>query len=60
MHVPKKMTKTGTTKKASKPSVTGKAAAHILSAPKGPRSVTHDQIKKAVAKVFRERHSADA
>lgn len=27
----------------------------ILSAPRGPRTVTHDQLKRAVTKVFRER-----
>ncbi len=31
------------------------AAAHILSAPKGPRTVSHRKIKDAVEKVFRER-----
>jgi hypothetical protein len=47
-------------KKAAKPAVTVKAAgAHILSAPRGPRLVSHDQIKKAVTKVFRERHPSD-
>ena len=31
------------------------AAAHILSAPKGARTVSHQKIKAAVDKVFRDR-----
>ena len=34
------------------------AAAHILAAPKGPRTVSHRRIKDAVEKVFRERSTA--
>ena len=35
-----------------------KAAAHILPAAKGPRTVSHRTIKAAVEKVFRERSDA--
>ena len=31
------------------------APVQILSAPKGPRTVTHRQLKEAVTKVFRDR-----
>jgi hypothetical protein len=37
-----------------------KAAAHILEAAKGPRTVSHRKIKEAVEKVFRERSQARA
>lgn len=32
---------------------------HIMAAPKGPRTVSHQRIKAAVEKVFRERPHAD-
>lgn len=37
-----------------------KAGTYILSAPKGPRTLTHRQIKQAVDKVFEEHYGADA
>lgn len=37
-----------------------KAASHILSAPKGPRRLTHREIKEAVERVFVRRYGADA
>jgi hypothetical protein len=37
-----------------------KAAAHILQAAKGPRTVSHRKIREAVEKVFRERSHARA
>ncbi|MBV9537404.1 MAG: hypothetical protein JOY70_00575 [Acidisphaera sp.] len=40
---------------AKKAGVAKGAAAHVLSAPKGPRTVTHRELKAAVDKVFRER-----
>lgn len=40
---------------AKKASFAKSAAAHVLSAPKGPRTVTHRELKAAVDKVFRER-----
>lgn len=40
---------------ARKAGVAKSAAAHILSAPKGPRTVSHRKMKDAVEKVFRER-----
>jgi hypothetical protein len=39
---------------------TAKAAAHILQAANGPRTVSHRKIKEAVDKVFRERAHARA
>ena len=36
------------------------AAAHIMAAPKGPRTVSHRRIAEAVDKVFRERTLANA
>ncbi len=35
-------------------------ATHIMPAPKGPRTVSHQRIKAAVEKVFRDRAHADA
>jgi hypothetical protein len=35
-------------------------AAHIMAAPKGPRTVSHRRIAEAVDKVFRERTMANA
>jgi hypothetical protein len=35
------------------------AASYVLSAPKGPRTVSHRRIKAAVEKVVRERHVAN-
>ena len=43
---------------AKKARVSKRAAAHIMSAPKGPRTVSHQRIKAAVEKVFRERAQA--
>jgi len=40
--------------KASRP------AFKILSAPRGPRTVSHSDLKKAIEKVFRERQHANA
>jgi hypothetical protein len=34
-------------------------ASYVLSAPKGPRTVSHRRIKAAVEKVVRERHVAN-
>jgi hypothetical protein len=56
---------TGTKKSAAlaaakQTSVRKTAAAHIKAAPKGPRTVSHGRIKKAVEKVFRERSAVDA
>ena len=45
--------------KAARPGKAGQAASYILSAPKGPRTVSHRQIKTAVEKVFRERAEAN-
>jgi len=43
---------------AKKPSPS--AAAHILQPAKGPRTISHRQIKDAVEKIFRERSRTDA
>ncbi len=45
----------------SSPKVTAKtsAASYVLSAPKGPRTISHRRIKEAVEKVVRERHVAN-
>jgi len=48
------------TRKAGKKASGAKAAAHILDAAKGPRTVSHRRIKSAVEKVLRERSLADA
>jgi hypothetical protein len=48
------------TRKAAKKASLTKAAAHILGAAKGPRTVSHRRIKSAVEKVLRERSLADA
>jgi len=56
MNATRKIAKSSPTKPASKPE--RELAAHILSAPKGPRTLTHREIKKAVEKVFRERYGA--
>jgi hypothetical protein len=34
------------------------AASYVLSAPKGPRTISHRRMKEAVEKVVRERHVA--
>ena len=42
----------------SKPRAPGsKTSSHILSAPDGYRTLTHDQIKRAVESVFAKRYS---
>lgn len=67
----RKTARTNARKTASKPSsgaktrfkappAAKKAASHILSAPKGARTLTHREIKQAVERVFEERHGADA
>ena len=35
-------------------------ASHIMPAPKGPRTLTHRQIKRGVEKVFEERYGRGA
>jgi hypothetical protein len=50
---------TGAPKKAAGKKAGG-AASHILGPPKGPRNVSHQRIKSALAKLFRERSAADA
>jgi hypothetical protein len=40
---------------ASKAAGARSPAAHIMAAPKGPRTVSHRRIAEAVEKVFRER-----
>lgn len=47
-------------KKVIRKTVVKKAASHILSAPKGARTLTHRKIKQAVERVFKERYGADA
>jgi hypothetical protein len=37
-----------------------KAAAHIMGAPEGVRTVSHQRIKAAIEKVFEERGRTDA
>jgi hypothetical protein len=53
-------TKAGASKAGSAKVTSAKASAHILPAAKGPRTVSHRQIKEAVDKVFRERAHARA
>ena len=36
------------------------AASHILSAPKGYRTLSHRTVKKAIEEIFEERYGADA
>ncbi len=52
--------KTASTKARSAKAGSANAAAHILQAAKGPRTVSHRKIKEAVEKVFRERSHARA
>jgi len=47
-------------KKAATGKPAAKTATHILSAPKGPRTLTHRSIKRAVEKVFAERYGTNA
>ena len=49
-----------TAKTAPAKMASAQAAAHILQAAKGPRTVSHRKIKEAVDKVFRERAHARA
>jgi hypothetical protein len=48
-------TKTRFTKAGPAKTASPDAAAHILRAAKGPRTVSHRKIKEAVEKVFRDR-----
>jgi len=43
-----------------KPTKASQPAVKILSAPPGPRTVSHRDLKKAIEKVFRERQHANA
>lgn len=52
--------KTTARKAAARKPAAKKGETYILSAPKGPRTLTHRQIKQAVEKVFEERYGADA
>ncbi len=47
-------------KAATKKAPATNAASHILSAPKGPRTLTHREIEQAIRKVFKDRYGADA
>jgi hypothetical protein len=49
------MTVTRKTPTTSKKPAQRPAASYVLSAPKGPRTISHKQIKQAVEKVFRDR-----
>lgn len=53
----KKVTKP---RKSAKATAAKKAAAYILSAPAGHRTLSHREIKKAVEKVFEERYGTNA
>lgn len=50
---------TGSKAAVKKPAVQG-AASHILSAPRGARTLTHREIKQAVDRVFVKRYGAGA
>jgi hypothetical protein len=50
--------RTVTAKAVAKGEAMAKAAAHIMAAPKGPRTVSHRKIVAAVEKVFRAREHA--
>lgn len=45
---------------ARKTRKSSRTAVKILSAPQGPRTVSHSALKKAVKKLFRERRHVDA
>lgn len=51
---------TGTKARSRKAAKPPRTAVKILSAPSGPRTVSHSELKKAIEKVFRERHHASA
>lgn len=46
--------------KVARKAIAKNAAAHILSAPKGPRTLSHRQIKQAVKSVFQDRYGVNA
>lgn len=50
--------KTASAKPAPPKLASRNAAAHILQPAKGPRTISHRQIKEAVEKIFRERAQA--
>jgi hypothetical protein len=51
--------KTAAPKKAARKKAGG-AGSYILGPPNGPRNVSHQRIKSALTKLFRERSAADA
>jgi hypothetical protein len=54
------VTKTIAKAGAERKLVIKKAASHILSPPRGARTLTHREIRQAVERVFEERYSKDA